>query len=259
MKNKMRWLTLLVAVFAVLSLTGCEGVVVNVDVDPTSAASTSTDGETTTESATEEPASVTEEVTTEPTEPAEPTEAAPEVDEEVPDAAETETTTETGPTETESPEETVDVTGEESTTTEPTPEPAVDDVCAAEAQSYTVVWTEEQMSTILDGAFMGVERAFLGIRSVSLQDGKITVYSQYEAPRGTVDATFIFGVTTQNYDLIVTLEHAQIGQIGVTDARKNAINSAVQWALESQIAQGRDYTCFDSAVAANGTLTIVYH
>lgn len=256
MKNKMRWLTLLVAVFAVLALTGCEGVVVNVDVDPTSAVSTSTDGETTTESATEEPASVTEEVTTEPTEPAEPTEpteAVPEVDEEVQDA-------ETEPTpEPESPEETVDVTGEESTTTESTPEPAVDDICAAEAQSYTVVWTEEQMSTILDGAFMGVERAFLGIRSVSLQDGKITVYSQYEAPRGTVDATFIFGVTTQNYDLIVTLEHAQIGQIGVTDARKNAINSAVQWALESQIAQGRDYTCFDSAVAANGTLTIVYH
>jgi hypothetical protein len=133
--------------------------------------------------------------------------------------------------------------------------------CASyQGQTYTIVLNEQQINTMLDAVLKATERAYVNTRSVSLQNGQITAQVQYKGPGGqTVDGVLVLAVTSRNYDLQVSIVQAQVGQVGMTDARKAAINTALERALETQMAQAHDYTCVDAVTIANGTLTIVYH
>ncbi len=126
--------------------------------------------------------------------------------------------------------------------------------------TYTVVLNESQINTMLDAVLQATERAYVDTRSVSLQNGQITAQVRYEGPGGqTVDGVLVLAVEARNYDVHVTVVQAQIGQAGMTDARKAAINTTLERALETEMAQAHDYTCVASITIAGGTMTIVYY
>jgi hypothetical protein len=250
-------LMLLLALVLALAATGC-GTTVQVNVVPPDEGDAQSEGSDAAPAETA-PEAVEESSAESASEPAAPETTAPEGG--APEG-ETEPEPTPAPVESEGAEE-APPEGEPASTSEEPTEPetsepvAGGDSCAAyEGEAYTVTWNSEQVNALLDGALLASERGYVGTRGVTLENDQIAAQVEYKVPGGTVKGDLVLGIGASNGDLVVTVVHAQIGQIGMTEARKAAINRAVELAIKAQL---RDFRCIDSATARGGVLTIVYH